>query len=1179
MPAQVSVLAGPARSGKTATLLTRYRKLLAEQPNGNAAGAALWIAPTKYAATEIREQLLDGGLGGCFNPGVYTFEQFGQSLLAASDEPPRYLGRLLKRQLIARLLAEFQAGDRLHYFAPIADTAGLIDLIDGLISDLKRQQISPDTFSQIIESVAPSEKNREIAALYAEYQQLLDRHQMHDIEGRFWSAANFLRTTPPKRWGLLANVKLVVFDGFTDFTRSQHEFLSVLVTRAVKLEELIVTLPLEESTDRKHLFDKPRHTLKELQSRHKKMRIHWQPRSSETTWPGLSHLERNLFCNPREVKPAAETDRIEIIAAAGQKAEIEVIARRIKSLLKLGDEANQARKVHPGDAAVVFRSVEPLAPLVEEVFAEYGIPVAIDAPPRLNRSPLLQALLAILRLQAADWPFRQLLAVVLNNYFQPDWPQWQAGKAAAAVEWAIRQIQLPKGRKVLLSTLERYAKSDDATAEPDGIALQSDLSEDKDAKRQRESRRRYSIAAEILNRLAKSLPSADKARSLSDWLGILQKIVDDFSLLRPTKSGPAIVSAATASTGTASSDSKFRGTGDQQAWQQLKNILSAGSQLQEWLEIDPELFTLPQFIARLRDILSIEQLPADHNDVGKVRILSAPSVRAISVPYLFVAGMAEKVFPLPALDDRIYSDAECRRLNDAGLHFVDGHGRSADEMLLFYEVITRPTRRLTLSFPALDATAQPLLASPYLAELDRCCGAGKIKWTDDISLSPVPPHADPFSPTERRTKAIAELIENQPQRFAKLMADESRVSSIVTATPGSKLPSGASNLVASLRTIFARRDQHEFSPFEGILHSTATKQLLARKFGSEHCWSVSRLDEYSQCPFQFFARNVLNLEELDELSLDTDFGRRGLLAHDAFAILHRRLNAAGKPRSPRDAPEEFLQLADGAIELLHEQIAKASPLEIALRTVDLNLITQWLQAYFGQHDNYDQLFAKINGASPDQNLRPAHFEVSFGLKPRTNEELDPLSTETPFELICDGDTVRFSGRIDRIDIGVVDGQLVFNILDYKTGSSKSFKSRNLESGVSLQLPLYALAVQELLMIDRRAVPWRVGYWFVKENGFESAGLPQFFERADFGLRETAEWQTLRGSLLNRVASLVRGIRAGNFPVFNVDEQCTSRCAYRTICRIGQIRWLGKVWNPVPSTSPQVHAAALAEAQA
>jgi ATP-dependent helicase/nuclease subunit B len=131
------------------------------------------------------------------------------------------------------------------------------------------------------------------------------------------------------------------------------------------------------------------------------------------------------------------------------------------------------------------------------------------------------------------------------------------------------------------------------------------------------------------------------------------------------------------------------------------------------------------------------------------------------------------------------------------------------------------------------------------------------------------------------------------------------------------------------------------------------------------------------------------------------------------------------------------------------------------------------------------------------------------------------------------------------------------------------------------LPLYALAVQELLMIDRRAVPWRVGYWFLKEKGFDAHGLPQFFERAEVGLRETADWHTLRGTLLNRVASLVRGIRSGNFPVFNLDEQCTSRCPYRTVCRIGQIRSLDKTWSAATANSSELTAAspaALAEAQ-
>ena len=467
--AKVCVLAGPARSGKTAQLLVRYRQVLGEQTDGNASGTALWITPTKYAAAEIRERLLQDGLTGCFNPGVYTLEQFAQSLLAASDDPPRYLGRLLKRQLIQRLLSEANEAGRLQYFAAIADTPGLVDLIDGLISDLKRQEVWPEKFAEMIEAVAPSEKNREIAALYTEYQCLLDRHGMQDIEGRFWSAGKLLRETPPERWGPFAAVQYMVVDGFIDFARSQHEVLYLLATKAPQLKELTITLPLEGKTARDDLFLKPDRTLKEFKKRFRGLIVIEQPRKDALDWPGMSHLEQNIFANPRDVKPAADAKRIEIVAAAGQKAEIESVARQIKKLLVSGDDET-GQLVRPGDIAVVLRSVEPLASVIDEVFTEYGIPVAMDWRPRLNRSPVLQSLLSILRLHAGDWPFRQLLAVLANNYFQPAWPEWDSGKAAAAVEWAVRQVQTPKGRKTLLASLEWRAKSDCACRSGNGAA-------------------------------------------------------------------------------------------------------------------------------------------------------------------------------------------------------------------------------------------------------------------------------------------------------------------------------------------------------------------------------------------------------------------------------------------------------------------------------------------------------------------------------------------------------------------------------------------------------------------------------------------------------------------------------------------------------------------------------------
>ena len=83
----------------------------------------------------------------------------------------------------------------------------------------------------------------EILDLYEAYQQQLQEHCLYDAEGRFWSARDWLK----KNWAAGGRtpwpaLRLVVADGFTDFTRTQHEILYILAVRA---EEIFISLPLE----------------------------------------------------------------------------------------------------------------------------------------------------------------------------------------------------------------------------------------------------------------------------------------------------------------------------------------------------------------------------------------------------------------------------------------------------------------------------------------------------------------------------------------------------------------------------------------------------------------------------------------------------------------------------------------------------------------------------------------------------------------------------------------------------------------------------------------------------------------------------------------------------------------------------------------------------------------------
>ena len=135
------------------------------------------------------------------------------------------------------------------------------------------------------------------------------------------------------------------------------------------------------------------------------------------------------------------------------------------------------------------------------------------------------------------------------------------------------------------------------------------------------------------------------------------------------------------------------------------------------------------------------------------------------------------------------------------------------------------------------------------------------------------------------------------------------------------------------------------------------------------------------------------------------------------------------------------------------------------------------------------------------------------------------------------------------------------MLDYKTGGSVRFSVEAIGRGLALQLPLYALAVAEVVLADRDCVPWQAGYWYLADRGFRPKQALRMYHAADGALEPDEQWETVRALLSTTVAGLVRGMREGQFPVCSADTDCTGRCEYASVCRINQIRSLGKTWQP------------------
>jgi ATP-dependent helicase/nuclease subunit B len=1087
----VRVVAGPVRCGKTRRLLDEYRQVLAAGPWGS----ALWLSPNQQTAAAVREQILADGLRGCFQPNCLTFGQLAHRLLEQSPRQFRPIGPADQRWLLGELVDEALRRGELGYFAPIAASSGFLDLLSQFIHQLKRLEVWPEELAAAC-GRRPRPKDQELCRLYAAYQQRLTDHHLYDAEGQFWSARTLLKDgyagLKEGHAGPLAHVRQVFVDGFVDFTRTEHETLEVLAER---VESLSISLPLEIDGPRADLFARSAKTLAALRQRHADLAVE-RLESSDDAPAGIRHAQRNVFAGSHKLSASSQGQGIEIIAAADARGEIETIARAIKRLLIHGDGG----AVRPGEIMVVFRTLNESADLVRQVFARFGIPTMVEARRSLASASVVGAIVAWLRLEVEDWPFRGLLAVLARSDFRPKWPEWRDGQAAAATDRMVRRLQIPSGRAALLGALQALARS-----------------ESTDAKR----------AYALLRRLADALDQLPRSATLADWASALTPLAESLGVLHA------------------------EAPDDMAAWRQLVESMRAAHRVSVWVAGDDKPLSQSELLDRLQDLVRHVDLPVDGDGVGRVRVLSAEGARNLTAPYVFLAGLAEKAFPPPAREDCLHNEAESRRLVAAGLPWLTQTERAQHEMLLFYELISRATRKLFLSYPALDSAAQPLSPSPFVSAVEELFTKGAIGRVEHQDLSCVPAANDVACPRDLRVRAVASAIEGDPTVLAAYCRH-------------SRGGGAAESLLEGLRITAARQRGAGFGPFEGMMSSPAARVALGARFAAEYCWSPSQLEQYARCPFQFFMQRVLGLEPLDERTLESDYLGRGQLMHRLLADLHRTLNR--QERSPTSPAERSVEELDSAIETLldalRERRQTAWAVDNGLLEIDLRRVATWLRKYHQQHAHYDDVESHRAAA-----MRPAHFEVSFGPTRRrrasedATDDVDPhdaLSCVEPFELDCGGQVVRFSGRIDRIDLGTIDGQMVFNIVDYKSGASTRTRPEAVADGTALQLPLYALAAERLLVaID--AVPLAASYWHVSDRGHQPT--IEFHLHASGQLKLSPQWRALRDDLRHRIGALVSHVRGGQFPMSCTDEKCTSRCPYHTVCRVNQVRALGKSWVP------------------
>ena len=275
----------------------------------------------------------------------------------------------------------------------------------------------------------------------------------------------------------------------------------------------------------------------------------------------------------------------------------------------------------------------------------------------------------------------------------------------------------------------------------------------------------------------------------------------------------------------------------------------------------------------------------------------------------------------------------------------------------------------------------------------------------------------------------------------------------------------------------------------------------------DHLFTPSELEAYLLCPFRFYARAFLKLKEETTWEVEMTPAETGQVLH---RILERFFSSK----------KDILQLMEEVLTGFQKDRPHLSPVLFQLQK---EKIARMLLSFVDQQQTE---------ASKRGSLIPKQFEWSFsGL---TLEGSPPI---------------RIRGRIDRIDVD--SKQKRFLVIDYKTGSTK-VTGKQIRSGEALQLPLYIMAVQKLLLPDYEPIG---GVYFhlsdlsQKDGILHADRLPDFLELhpRSSSLVPAGQWDEIFETTRRRVGEIVTEIRKGEF--LSKPEPCEPYCPYQDICRI------------------------------
>lgn len=999
--ATLEFILGRAGTGKTESCLRAMRDAMEREPLGV---PLLLVVPehmTYHAERTLVSQMKGRGMMRGFVSG---FRRLAWRAAEASGLPR--MTEIGKRLILKKIVGN--RADTLSVFARGVGQRGFTASLAEMIEELKSYHGTPESLrdaASVVDDKYLGKKLEELALLYEDFLRET-KERFEDAEDRMAKLAEEI-----SKGRAFAGAE-VWLDGFVFFNPQEKEVLRAFLRTA---KAVCVTLPMEkevpahETVAPSALFYRAARTLQDLKRMAEEMGISYTvkelgaPRRFDENAQGIANLEQGLFDFPVRVRAGKDDGRgVRVTEAATRRLEMEAAGADILRLCR--EEGYRWR-----DIGILLRDSENYGELLEFTLQEYGIPFFSDRKRPGVRHPLAELIRSALETVTEGWTYDAVFrcvktdllplendeADVLENYVLA---YGIRGESGWKKEWPYlrRRGRTPEQAEAILRFVNEIRKK---AAEPFFA-----LSEALKAESVREKTRALYVFLENLH-----VPE-----TLAGWT----EEAETSGALEEAREHRMIWQAVT------------------ELFDQMVSVSG------------DETISLSDYVEILTDGLDALELSLIPQKIDSVTIADFDQNSLNNIRALYILGANDGVMPRRPSPGGLLSDADrailTAKKDEVRLELAKTAAEeSCGENYLLYHGFTEAREYLWVSYAMADSEGKGVGRSSVVTRLLKLLPFVEV---DSVPLEGMTREQEEKLLFATGKRAVSRLVPKL-REYAAFPGEENRGS--WGEVYNWALDHAKERLSIIQEGLFAGKSEAKLPPF-------LAKRIFTR--GNRLSGSVTRFEQYFNCPFRHFVQSGLRLEEREEYGFRPP--ELGMLLHEVMRGFGEKMRREKRPWSSATADERGAFVQDAMTEA-----ASDAQNAILVSTAQY----QDLAARIG--DTAETSLARLAAWDGVSGFSPRYFELSFGEGKAAGELMSWTIPGSDVKL-------DINGQIDRIDCGEMADetgarQPYFLVVDYKTGDER-LSLPEVYYGLRLQLLTYMEAAKRFLEKHAKGQPRPAG---------------------------------------------------------------------------------------------------------